>query len=129
MHLGHALHVVNSAPRPLIRPGGTMVILSASSDGFGYHALESPGMRHAATGVRPVFDPYRLVVMCPTINAAQLPPSLPATTRLVPDWKGVLGALAEGHPRGGTVAVFPCGAIQVAERELPHYPPSRQGHQ
>ena len=117
MHLVHALHVVNSAPRPLIRPGGTMVILSASSDGFGYHPLEAPGMRHAPTGVPPVFEPYRLVVMCPTINAAQLPPSLPATTHLVPDWKSVLGALAEHHPRGGTVAVFPCGAIQVAERE------------
>jgi nickel-dependent lactate racemase len=117
MHLGHAVHVVNSAPRPLVRRGGTMVILSASSDGFGFHVLESPGMRNAPAGVSSVFEPYRLVVMCPTINAAQLPPSLPATTRLVPDWKGVLGALAADHPHGGSVAVFPCGAIQVAERE------------
>jgi nickel-dependent lactate racemase len=116
MHLTHALHVVSSAPRPLVRPGGTMVILSASSDGFGYHTLESPGMRHASAGVLPVFEGHRPVVMCPTINASELPPSLPPTTRLVPDWKGVLGALAEDHPQGGSVAVFPCGAIQVAER-------------
>lgn len=73
-------------------------------------------MRHGPTGVRPVFEPYRLVVMCPTINEAQLPPSVPPTTRLVPDWKGVLQALAQDHPRGGTAAVFPCGAIQLAER-------------
>jgi len=115
MHLGHALHVFNSSARPPIRPGGTMVILSASSDGFGYHPLEAPHMRHGPAGVRPVFEPYRLVVMCPTINEAQLPPSVPPTTRLVPDWKGVLRALEADHARGGTAAVFPCGAIQVAE--------------
>jgi nickel-dependent lactate racemase len=114
MHLGHALHVVNSAKRPLVKPGGTMVILSASSDGFGFHTLEAPGMRHGPTGPRPVFEPYRVVVMCSTINRAELPPSLPGTTRLVRDWAGVLGALAEDHPNGGSVAVFPCGAIQVA---------------
>lgn len=116
MHLGHALHVVNSAPRPIVKRGGTMVILSASSDGFGFHSLEAPGMRHGPTGPHPMFEPYRVVVMCPNINRAQLPPSLPETTRLVPDWESVVATLNEYHPRGGMVAVFPCGAIQVAER-------------
>jgi lactate racemase len=117
MHLGHALHVLNSAPRPIIRPGGTLFILSASSDGFGFHTLEAPGMRHGPTGPAPVFAPYRVIVMCPTINRAQLPPSLPAETRLVSDWPGVLAALAADHPQGGQVAVFPCGAIQIAAPE------------
>jgi len=116
MHLGHALHVANSAPRSIVRQGGTMVILSASSDGFGFHTLEAPGMRHGPTRPHPVFEPYRLVVMCPTINRAQLPPSLPSGTRLVPDWEGVLNTLEEFHLHGGSVAVFPCGAIQIAER-------------
>ena len=114
MHLGHALHVFNSAPRPILKAGGTMVLISASSDGFGVHSLEAPYMRHGPTGPRPIFEPFRVVVMCPNINRAELPPSLPGTTRLVPDWAGVLAALGEYHPRGGTVAVFPCGAIQVA---------------
>lgn len=116
MHLGHALHVINSAPRPIVKRGGTMVILSASSDGFGFHSLEAPGMRHGPTGPHPMFEPYRVVVMCPNINRAQLPPSLPETARLVPDWESVVATLNEYHPRGGTVAVFPCEAIQVAER-------------
>jgi hypothetical protein len=97
-----------------VQPGGTLVILSASSDGFGFHALEAPGMRHGPTGPRPVFEPFRVVVMCPNINQAEMPPSLPESARLVPDWAGVLAALGEYHPRGGTVAVFPCGAIEVA---------------
>lgn len=117
MHLGHALHVLNSASRPLVRRGGTLVILSASSDGFGFHTLEAPGMRHGPTGPRPVFEPFRLVIMCPNVNRAELPPSLPETTRLVPDWKGVAAVLREFHPDGGRVAVFPCGAIQVAARD------------
>ena len=116
MHLGHALHVLNSASQPIVKPGGTLVIISASSDGFGFHTLEAPGMRHGATRPRPVLEPYRLVVMCASINQAQLPPSLPPTTRLVPDWDGVLAALHALHPGGGRVAVFPCGAIQVAKR-------------
>ena len=117
MHLGHALHVLNSASRPLVRRGGTLVILSASSDGFGFHTLEAPFMRHGPTGPRPVFEPFRVVVMCPNVNRAELPPSLPETARLVSDWEGVLGTLREFHPDGGGVAVFPCGAIQVAARE------------
>jgi nickel-dependent lactate racemase len=116
MHLSHALHVVNSAPRSIVREGGTLVILSASSDGFGFHTLEAPGMRHGPARPHPVFEPYRLVVMCPTINRAQLPPNLPGTMRLVPDWEGVVNTLEEFHPQGGSVAVFPCGAIQIAER-------------
>jgi len=99
-----------------VKPGGTLVILSASSDGFGFHTLEAPGMRHGPTGPRPVFEPFRVVVMCPIINQAELPPSLPKASRLVSDWVGVLAALEEYHPQGGTVAVFPCGAIQVAAR-------------
>ena len=114
MHLGHALHVLNSARRAIVKPGGTLAILSASSDGFGFHALEAPGMRHGPTGPRPVFEPFRVVVMCPNINQAEMPPSLPKASRLVSDWVGVLAALEEYHPQGGTVAVFPCGAIQVA---------------
>jgi nickel-dependent lactate racemase len=114
MHLDHALHVLNSARRPIVQSGGTLVILSASSDGFGFHALEAPGMRHGPTGPRPVFEPFRVVVMCPNINQAEMPPSLPDSARLVPDWAGVLAALGEYHPRGGAVAVFPCGAIEVA---------------
>ncbi len=117
MHLPHALHVLNSAPRPIVREGGTMVIVSASSDGFGFHSLEAPGMRHAATRPYPVYERYRVVVMCPNVNPAERPPSLPESARLVADWDGVLAALAEYHPQGGKLAVFPCGAIQLAERE------------
>lgn len=50
-------------------------------------------------------------------NRAELPLSLPTTTRLVPDQAGVLAVLGEYHPQGGGVAVFPCGAIQVAARD------------
>ncbi|MHB1005549.1 MAG: lactate racemase domain-containing protein [Chloroflexota bacterium] len=115
MHLGHALHVMNSAARPLVREGGTVVILSASSDGLGYHSLEGPYMRHEHKVPNPRFAGRNLVIMCGTANHRQLPASLPANVRLVPDWAGVLAALAEYHPQGGRVAVFPCGAIQLAE--------------
>jgi lactate racemase len=117
MHLPHALHVLNSAHRPIIRPGGTMVVVSASPDGFGMHSLQGPNMRQAYTGAYPPFQRYRLVVMCSNINRTELPAMYPADTRLVPDWDGVLAVLAELHPQGGSVAVFPCGAVQLAERE------------
>ncbi len=73
-------------------------------------------MRHGPTRPHSVFEPYRLVVMSPTINTTQLPPSLPRSTRLVPDWERVPDALKEYHPDGGSVAVLPYGAIQIAER-------------
>lgn len=119
MHLGHALHVLNSAARPLVREGGTVIIVSASSDGFGHHSLEGPYMRHEHRVPNPRLAGRNVVVMCPTINPRYLYGSLPPATRLVEDWKGVLAALREFHPAGGEVAVFPCGAIQLAaERQF-----------
>ena len=117
MHAPHALHVMNSAPRPIIKAGGTMVLISASPEGLGSHSLQGPHMAQESTQVSPRFKPYRVVVMCPNVNQTQMLPNYPADTVLVSDWKGVLSALAAIHPRGGRVAVFPCGAIQLAERE------------
>lgn len=127
MHLGHALHVLNSAPRPFLKPGGTMVIVSASSDGFGFHSLEAPYMRHGPKTPHRMFVGYQLVVMCPTVNRTELPPSLPEDTILVEDWQGVLAALAARHPQGGTVAVFPSGAVQLAERTATLRTPEKLG--
>ena len=94
-----------------------MVIISASSDGFGFHSMEGPRMRHGATKPYPVLAKNPPIVMCPTVNEAELPPSFPPEGRLVANWEAVLRILAERHPQGGRVAVFPCGAIQLAERE------------
>jgi nickel-dependent lactate racemase len=116
MHGPHALHVMSSAPRPIIRDGGTMVLISASSDGFGWHTLQGPHMEQEFVGVSPRFKPYRVVIMCPTINPTQMLPIYPPGTALVSNWEEVLTELAKLHPQGGRVALFPCGAIQLAER-------------
>ena len=71
MHLGHALHVLNSASRPLVREGGTTVIISAASDGLGYHSLEGPYMRHEHKVSNPRLAGRNLVIMCNTINRRQ----------------------------------------------------------
>ncbi len=114
MHLGHALHVLNSASRPLVREGGTVVIVSASSDGYGFHSLEGRYMRNEHRQPNPRLAGRNVVILCHTVNQRQLMDSVPKNARLVDDWCGVLGALAEFHPRGGSVAVFPCGAVQLA---------------
>jgi len=73
-----------------------MVILSASRTASDITRSRRRGCARAHRRA-PVFEPYRLVVMCRHQRGAA-PAKPPATTHLVPDWKSVLGALAEHHP-------------------------------
>ncbi len=114
-----ALNVLISAPRPVIREGGTVVIVTASPEGRGYHGLYGPGMRYdplqgdrpmrlALPGVRDV----SLVYFSPALSPADV-----RGASLFRDWGELVRDLQHKYGERASVALFPCGSIQLAGEE------------
>ncbi len=98
-----------TAPRPIVREGGTVVVALAGTEGFGYHGLFGPGRRLAAPG------PTRLrgrdvVFFCPNLY----PTEVPAGVVLLRTWDDTIGWLTAKHAAASTVSVFPCATMQLA---------------
>jgi len=98
-----------TAPRPIVREGGTVVVALAGTEGFGHHGLFGPGRRLAAE------QPTRLrgrdvVFFCPSLYPAEVP----AGVVLLRTWEETIGWLTAKHGAASTVSVFPCATMQLA---------------
>jgi nickel-dependent lactate racemase len=112
---GMAFNIWGSAKTPIVREGGTVVLCTAASEGFGFHSLHGPGMRLANTGnMAARFAPRELVIFSPGINRYDLSPATRDAVTLCRTWEETVGVLRDRHGSGTRVAVFPCGALQLA---------------
>jgi nickel-dependent lactate racemase len=111
-----------SAAQPLVRPGGTVVIASAGSEGQGFHALFGPGMRmwHGASLPGNNAD---LVVFSPGIRSGDLEPEVRAISTLFTSWQDTLGWLEAKHGPTAYVSVFPSAVTQLVDTILPYGDP------
>jgi len=97
-----------TAPEPIVREGGTIVVAVAASEGFGYHALFGPGRRMAAPNATRVRG-RDVVFFCPNLYPTEVPPG----TTLIRSWDGTLDWLTGKHGDAATASVFPCATIQL----------------
>ena len=122
---GMARNVLVSSPRPVVKEGGTIVIVTASPEGRGYHALYGPGMcydplREPGNGENSASTPNRsevdsfagtsTVYFSPNLSAADT-----RSNALFRRWEDLIQYLEARHGDGATAAVFPCASIQLAE--------------
>jgi hypothetical protein len=107
-----ALSPLKTAPAPIVREQGTVVIAAAANEGFGYHSLFGPGMQLAIRKPTRVRD-RDLVFFSPGISAGELTDDARAGTTLVPTWDDTVSWLRNKHGDSARVAVFPCGTIQL----------------
>jgi nickel-dependent lactate racemase len=113
---GMAFNIWHSAKAPIVHENGTVVLCTASSEGFGFHALHGPGMRLPGTGnMAGRFVTRRMVIFSPGINRRDLNPATRDAVTLCRTWEETIGVLRDWHGAGTRAAVFPCGAIQLAE--------------
>jgi nickel-dependent lactate racemase len=98
-----------TAPEPIVREGGTIVVAVAATEGFGYHALFGPGRRMQAPSATRVRG-RDVVFYCPNLYATEVPPG----TNLLRTWDDTLAWLAGKHGSTATASVFPCATIQLA---------------
>jgi nickel-dependent lactate racemase len=102
---------------PVVKPDGTIVIVTASPEGRGHHALYSPGMVYGRRtgewrGNQPTWVGRPIVYYSPNVTAQDARNE--ATFQV---WAQVVDYLAERY-RDPSVAVFPCGALQIAAESL-----------
>lgn len=117
MQAGMAMQVLASARqrgREVLKPGGTVVITTASPEGRGFHSLYSPGMRHGRVLPRQIEyvtkeNPRGPVYFSPDLGLRDA-----NNAHLVREWDRLIELLESIHGPAPSVAVFPTGSIQLA---------------
>jgi nickel-dependent lactate racemase len=104
---------VFTAPAPLVKPGGTIVVTSAAWDGMGYHAMFGSPETLVETHLARMADyvDASLCVFTPQACARRLKPE--GDVRIYTDWVQVLDWLVERHPGEARVSVLPQAALQL----------------
>jgi hypothetical protein len=106
---------IHSAPFSLVRPGGTIVVATAASEGAGFHSLFSPGMIFGGKAPRAVGD-ADLWLYSPKINRGDLEPQ-DMTRPLFSTWNEVIHALEGKSTAALRVSVFPAAVHQLVVGE------------
>jgi len=105
--------------RRLVRDGGKVVIVTASSDGLGFHSLADQGMRlHWKVNQRPapaeIFRGRKVIVFSPNCSRADLLERYPESVILCNTWEEVREELKDGSSRQ-SVTIFPNGSLQYTQ--------------
>jgi nickel-dependent lactate racemase len=109
--------------KDVVREGGTIVVLTAASEGHGWLGLINPGgPLHQRRDEHPVYRQMlqnrTLYFLSPNLSQATLQDHYPPQVRVAPDWATLAGWLRERHPGPASVAFFPCGPLQIHPDDL-----------
>ena len=114
LQAGNAMNVFRTARRPLLTPGGTVVITSCCSTGRGYHSLHGQGMRlYRAPGEKPFLDGREVVVFSPNLSRRDFEVSFAKAYRFFDSWPALSNYLGDKHPGSATAGVFPLAPLQI----------------
>jgi nickel-dependent lactate racemase len=107
-----------SSDRQIVKPGGTVVIVSSCPDGVGYHGLTDKGMRlyvrrdrHGS--FKDILEGRRIIFFSPTLIPRDIHDFLPETTLLCRRWSEVEKELERTVRQDASAGVFPCGPLQI----------------
>lgn len=116
----NAFAPVTTASKRFVHDEGTYVIASASSEGIGVHYLAGPKMRLGAQWrmiqrQNLTQKPQRLF-FSPNVNPHDLEQWGWDGQELCRSWREVIQRLRKRYGKDCRIAVFPCAAMQLAER-------------
>lgn len=116
----NALNIYFSSPKDMIKENGTIVIISASPEGRGFHSLHGKGMR------LPIIIPHEhlfgkreIYVFSPYIGQIDLEQTFFPQARLFKKWSVLMETLKKKYTNSCHVAVFPCGPLQIGKGFVP----------
>jgi nickel-dependent lactate racemase len=114
LQAGNAMNVFRTAHRPLLTPGGTVVVTTCCSTGRGYHSLHGQGMRlYRTPGEKPFLEGREVVVFSPNLSRRDFEISFAKTYRFFESWPALSEYLGDKHRRAATVGVFPLAPLQI----------------
>lgn len=101
-----------SSKRPFLKEDATVVIISASPEGLGWHTVLGPGTQLAGRPSRATR--WRTILFSPNVNRWDVQAKFGPETIFCQTWPEVVGTLRQAHGERAHVAVFPAGALQTA---------------
>ncbi|MBW2425433.1 MAG: DUF2088 domain-containing protein [Deltaproteobacteria bacterium] len=101
-----------TAPEPMVREGGTVVVALEGAEGLGHHWLFGPGMR-LDFGRAPSVKGREIVFFAPFIDRGSLQPAAREETTLFRTWAETADWLRAKHGDHARVSVFPCATMQL----------------
>jgi hypothetical protein len=113
-HSAAAMLPLHKARGRALKPGGTPLIATASSEGVGHHSLLGPGTELR----RQMLDNPRAkvhwadVVYSPNLGREDVRGLYGERAAFCRTWPQVIALLEKRHGRSARVTVFPCGAIR-----------------
>ncbi len=104
--------------RDLVRPGGSIVVVTACSEGLGAHGLIEYGRRQFRRrdrhgSFRDILGGRNLLFLAPSIPASTVHLYYPPSAELFAKWGELRQRLEQLHPDGARVAVYPTSALQL----------------
>ena len=109
--------------KDVVREGGTIVVMTAASEGHGWLGLINPGAPlHSRRDHHPVYRQMlanrRLYFLSPNLSPADLQDHYPPEVQVLPSWEALLPLLQARHPERASVAFFPCAPLQIRLEDL-----------
>jgi nickel-dependent lactate racemase len=115
-----ALNVFHQGCEDTVKKGGTIVLISASTEGKGVHYLSEKGMRvhvryDADPRIREILAGRRLCIFSPNILKQDAHEYFPPEAELYSSWNSLKKRLEKVHGDNAEVGVFPCSTLQLME--------------
>ena len=110
-----------NAPNNMLDRNGTIVLMSSSYEGRGYHSLiaETGAKLYKNIGDGILWKAFvkkrKVYFFSPNISEPELYHFYPKSVKLYHEWNNLLDELTKVHGNAPKAAVFPC-SIQLAEK-------------
>lgn len=114
----NAFNAVGRDVRPFLRPGGSVVLVTASPQGAAMHYHDGVAMRghNPVTRERIGLGRCSLIIFSPNLSYPDVKWYFPEDTKVFNHWEQVREELETRHTKGASVSVFPCAALQFLRR-------------
>jgi len=106
------------AAKEATRDGGKVVLVTASSEGLGYHLLQARQWREAPErGQQPAPEERdrEMIVFSPNLGPSEVPKVFPQVTKVFNSWSRVVEDIRSALGDSLKVAVLPCASIQCPQ--------------
>lgn len=113
-----ALNVFHQGCEDAVKKDGTIVLISASSEGKGVHYLSEKGMRvhvryDADPRIRKILDGRRLFIFSKNVLKQDVEEYFPPGAELCTSWNSLKKSLEKMYGKNAEVGVFPCSTLQL----------------
>ncbi len=109
--------------KDVVRDGGSIVVITAASEGHGWLGLINPGAPlHQRRDKHPVYQQMlanrKLYFLSPNLSRVDLMEHYPPEVTVLPTWEELLVELQKRHAGDTTVAFFPSAPLQIGIDDL-----------